>query len=95
MQKLNYSGNKVKINKLALDCIKHAETNTKKLLAMHSDAKGRLTKVARERAIKEEVALQDIYQYELNRAATPAMQKMLKELIKQEKGHEALVRSLK
>ena len=95
ISKLNYSGNKAKINKLVLESVNHAEMIIKKIIAIDGIVKGRLDKNVQKKSLREEVGLGEIYRYELNRTKDPEARKLLNWLIKEEKRHEKTVRALK
>lgn len=95
LEKLNYSQNKRKVDKLTLDSIGHAGTLTKEILALSKPKEGKLSRAVLRRALKEETALKEIYKYEYSKTDISRVKTALKQLSSQEEKHEQLVSSLK
>lgn len=92
--KLDYSRNKAAIEKLGLESFDHAKMIAKELIRLEGNSK-KATKKAKQEAIREEKALQDIYGYELSRTTDPKVKSMLKKLVGEERVHEERARQLK
>ena len=91
---LNYANNRKKIDVLVLESLTHATWLTKQILDLHKESANPLSKLAFETVAKEEVALHDIYAFELERTADADVRKLLKKLMDAEVKHEQLVRTL-
>ncbi|MFH1063617.1 MAG: ferritin family protein [Candidatus Woesearchaeota archaeon] len=95
LENLNYAKNKKKVDSLIVDSFKHAAMITKEVLALHKGKDVVVSKSIRERAMREEVAVREIYAYELSRTSDPKIKKLLRQLIAEEKKHEKIAKSLK
>jgi rubrerythrin len=93
LEKLNYPENKKKIDILLNGSFKHAKMLSTRLRAITKQ--GRLSRNAKNKALKEEKGLQDIYRFEMIRTESKALKELLEKLSEEEKMHEKVVRSLR
>ena len=91
LEGLNYVGNKGSVGILALESLDHAQWLMKKILEISADVGGALRKEAIQAALLEEFSMREIYKYELARAQDPAIQELMRKLIRDEEKHEQLV----
>ena len=95
LDELNYKKNKKLIDALVLDSLTHATIITKELLNVQKTVGQPITAEARAFAMKEELALEHIYAYELERVKPARLKTALSGLRKAEQHHEELVKQLR
>ena len=95
LEKLNYSKNKKKISNLIFDSLEHAGMITAEIMELQKNAKGKLDKKTRDKALKEETGLKEIYKYEFKKTKEAKALKVLNQLILEETKHEKIVKTLK
>lgn len=90
----DYKKNKKSLDILLLDSIIHIKKITETILALQEESGFSLTKKVKERALKEEQGMADVYQYVLQRTDNKAVKKLLEELIPWEEKHEKIAQQL-
>jgi rubrerythrin len=95
LENLNYKKNKKKVDTLLLESIKHTTKLSKVLLEIQKNKTSKITKKTKALAMKEELGMKEIYNYQLQRTKNAKVRRILKDLIKEETKHEKLVKLLK
>jgi rubrerythrin len=95
LRNLNYADNNEKITPLILDSFTHADMITRVILELEKNQKGTVDKKSVDLALKEEIALEEIYAYEIEKTDNPAVKGLFRELREWEQKHEKIVRMIK
>lgn len=94
IESLNYKVNKKALDELILGSVDHARSIIELFLKSAKNSSTKVNQWIVELAAKEEVGLQEIYQYEHNRTKNAQLKKLLANLAKEETKHQILVESL-
>jgi rubrerythrin len=95
LSSINYKNNNKKVDTLARGSLSHAGRLLTHILELSRDKEAKVTKKQRDRFLREETSMKELYKFEAARIENATVKRTLLQLSKEETEHEKIVKSIK